>query len=741
MKKFNLTGWPGRIISAVLAVLCLAGTHFFMSQGLAQLTEARQLERLPVTPIAALAQGPYLVSGVAEASNGTLKTPYSGSQALYYEYKLTEEYRDSDGDLRTRVLESGQRGGAFRLTDTSGQSTVQPPAALNTVDWNIPRSYQSEQGKRTYTEWSLEPGDSVNVVGNFSRAGKNAAASTLTFQGLSDHHLPALVSEQALGTDSGDRLFQASIRISLATGLLALGIALALPILKIHRFWVYLVVMTLSVTGTLSVLGITQLKKEWQAISNLYETRYQQATGATGNSMALADVAAYKRLIDRNTSGLLDQWMARQVLEKNLALPELSSETEARAQAIANSRPRGQFQHSTVSIALSAGSALAALLLLWLAIRTVKFKRLVEALPTISSQGTSHGLCELKGMIEVDDQCPFIRDPLLDEKCIAFDYTVKEKRGSGKNARWKTIEHQKNAVPFWLEDNHGKIKIDPEGADFEYHKHHTETRGDRRYSVSFMDTFINVYCLGFAGLDQNQPDRLTIQQDSESPFLISAREESDILIDRGAKGFVGVAASLGLILFATTALLSADGSFSPDNLLTSALAVPMVLLGYIGILHYNDIVFLENRVKRARANIDTILQQRHDLWPNLEAIVKASMAHERDLQTAIAKLRAVNLKAVNTPEETDKLIAFEQTLKNKLVARVEDYPDMKNHDVMQQFMAIMTRTENYLSLLRNSYTDSAKIYNTRIQSFPDLILAKLFRFRPYDYFLTEKSIF
>lgn len=43
-------------------------------------------------------------------------------------------------------------------------------------------------------------------------------------------------------------------------------------------------------------------------------------------------------------------------------------------------------------------------------------------------------------------------------------------------------------------------------------------------------------------------------------------------------------------------------------------------------------------------------------------------------------------------------------------------------------MSIMAETENYLSLLRNSYTESAMIYNTRIQSFPDVILAKLFRF-------------
>lgn len=119
---------------------------------------------------------------------------------------------------------------------------------------------------------------------------------------------------------------------------------------------------------------------------------------------------------------------------------------------------------------------------------------------------------------------------------------------------------------------------------------------------------------------------------------------------------------------------------------------------------------------------------------DLERVVKASMAYERDLQTAIARLRSVDPRLIDTPKETDQLIAFEQELKTRILARIENYPDLKNNEVMQQFMDIMARTEDYLSLLRNSYSDSATIYNTRIQSFPDVILAGLFRFRSCDYF-------
>lgn len=740
MRRFNLSGLPGRIITALLAVACLIGAYFLMQTGLNELSQARQLERLPVTPIAALSKGPYLISGTIDAREGTITAPYSGAEAVYAEYRLTEEYRDSDGDLRTRVLESGQRSVDFQLADHTGSTVIDSPDVTDTVDWNVSRSYSRESGRKTYEEWTLVAGNTVRVVGQF-----NATSNQMAFTGLDAASLPALVSDKSLGSDSGDRLFKAAIYISMATGLLALGVALFLPLFKVHRFWVYLTIMSVTLVGTLSVVGVTQLQKEWKSIERLYEGRYQQVESASGDQLRLADVAALKRLIDRNTSGWLDRWMAKATLEKNLPLPALDAATEARVEDIVAKRPKGRFTHSGLSLGLSAGSVLLALIVLYFAIKTVKFKRLVEAVPTSSTQGASFGLCELKGMIELTEKESFLTDPLLNEKCVAFDYKVQEKRGSGKNSRWETIEQITERLPFLLEDPHGNIRVEPDGANIEYPKYHTETRGNRRYSVKVLDAFTNVYCLGLAGLDSEKPDHLTIQKDdnggASSEFLISYRSEDEILINRASFGFAGVALSLGLALFGTTAFLAADGLFSPSNLLASAMSVPVLLLVYIAILHYNDIVFLHNRVERARANIDTILQQRHDLWPNLEKIVKASMAHERDLQTAIAKLRSVNPSAITNPKQADELMAFEQEFTRRLQARIEDYPDMKNHTVISKFMTIMADTENYLSLLRNSHTESAEIYNTRIQSFPDVILAKLFGFKPCDYFLTEKSIF
>ena len=723
-RRFNIASKPGRLIMALLAVAALGGAYYLMHEGLNQLSQARQLERLPETPIGALAGGPYAIAGKVSDRSSTVTTPYSTQKAVYVRYKLEEEYRDSDGDRHVRTLDSGEWGGPFVLEDDSGSVSIDTDFPESGIEWHLKRSYYREVGDRMYSEWALVPGDHARVVGRYQPTDRE-----FVFRDLSRFSLPPMVSSQSLEVDGGDRLFGAAIRISIATGLLALGLALTLTALNIHRFWIYVITLSVVVTGGLSTLGIARLNAEWSAIASLYETRFDALESSRQNPLLLADVAALEQLIRRSTSGWLDQWMFQRVVENRLPVPPLDDNTAAMAQQIVERQPHGHYQHSWISWALTLASFILAIALLYLAIRAVQFKRLMEAVPTSSTRGLSFGLSELKGMVDTDDAFPPLRDPLTDQKCIAFDYKVEERRGSGKDEKWHTIEHTSECVPFWLEDSEGQVLIQPEGADIEYPRIHSETRGDRRYTVRFLDTLINVYCIGFAGLDRDRPDHLTIQQDDGTPFLISANKEDDIILDRGARGFVGVALSLGLFLFAATALMASDGNFSPDNLILSALTVPVVLCLYIGILHYNDIIFLKNRVERARANIDTILQQRHDLWPNLEKAVKGYLAHEKKLLEAIGRLRSADPSALGAQGKTDQLIGFEQQVTAALQARIENYPDLKGNTVVQQFMAMMAETENYLALLRNSYTESAKIYNTRIQSLPDIILAKLFRFK------------
>lgn len=734
MARIGLASTPGRIVLTILALVCMAGSWHLMQQGLGQMAEARQMDRLPITPLAAVVDGPYLVEGTASGELGTRKTPYSATPAVYFRYRLQEEYRDSDGDRRTRTLDSGRWGDAFQLTDQSGSITLNPAINTADVEWSLGRTFQRREGDLIYSEWALRPGDITYAVGRFS-----PQHHALVFDGLRSFNLPALISTHPLDAKGGERLLSAGIRIAIATGLLALGLALALTALKIHRLWVYMLIMTVSVSGTLSWLGVSRLTEEWNAIATLYEGRYRQFQSDKASTLVRADLAALEQLIRHSTSGWLDRRMFQKAVAQRLPMPELDDQAAAMAKAAVERKQPARLDYALPGLLATIGAGLLGLFLMYLAIKTIKLKRLIEALPTSSAGGLSFGLSELKGRVETDGRHPPLRDPLKNEACVAYHYTVEERRGSGKDEKWKTIESRKEQAAFWLEDDHGRVLVNPEGATIEYPKIHTETRGDRRYTVRLLDTPANIYCLGFAGLDNQQPDQLRIQQDQDSPFLISAKEEDHIVLNRGARSFVSIAASLGLFLFTATSLLAADGRFSPDNLLLSALMVPLVLCLYLGVLHYNDMVFLKNRVNRARANIDTILQQRHDLWPMLENTVKAAMAHEKQLMTHIASLRAEPPASMESAANVEQTLAREQAATQVLKARIEDYPEMKNHEVVGRFIAIMADTESYLALLRNSYTDSAMIYNTRIQTLPDLLLAWLFRFRPVSQFSKDGS--
>ncbi len=718
------------IIPGLLAALSLGGAFYLMQTGLENLIEARQTERLPVTPVQALAEGPYALGGVISAERGTLTTPYSGTEAVYYRYRLEEEYRDSDGNRRTRTIDSGQDGRPFVLVDDTGSVVIHTGYDISGVDWDVRQTHRSRSGNRIRTEWALKPGGTVEVVGSYE-----PSEGHVVFNDMARFDLPALVSARGLHLAGGDRLFQAAMRISGAAGLLALGIALGMTALRIHRFWVYVLVMSVGVTGTLGVLGVNKLNSEWSSVLAMYEKRHSHLSTRSDDAPFLADLYAFRQLIERNTDGYLDQWMFRRLVEKQLSLPAVDDQVAGLAREVISSKPQTHFEHATLAWLGVIGGVLAGFVLIWRAIGNVKFKRLVEHVPTSRTRGLSFGLSELKGVVETCEENPPLRCPLKHADCVAYKYWVEERRGSGKNAKWVTVETENKQVPFWLEDDEGRVLVYPEGAEIEFPNYYNERHGDHRYNVRWFDTYARTYCLGFAGLDPNKPDRLAIQQDAESPFFMTSRTADEVIRSRGAQGFIGTAFSLGLFLFGATAMLAMDGNFSPDNLLFSALIVPVVLGIYISILHFNDIVFLKNRVGRARANIDTVLQQRHDLWPALETVVKAYLSHESKLLRAIGTLRS------NPPSGNDPMGRIARRLRNEervrkaIQIRAEKYPDLQGDAVIRKFMDTMAETENYLSLLRNGYTESVEIYNTRIQSVPDVILAYLFRFRPAEQFV------
>ena len=148
---------------------------------------------------------------------------------------------------------------------------------------------------------------------------------------------------------------------------------------------------------------------------------------------------------------------------------------------------------------------------------------------------------------------------------------------------------------------------------------------------------------------------------------------------------------------------------------------------------YNRLVSLRNQVDNAWRQIDVQLKRRHDLIPNLVEAVKGYMQFERDTLTQVVEARA---KAVSAPDQTSRMAAENQITAGlgKLLAVMENYPQLKADENVLKLQEELTTTENQLAFARQAYNDVVLDLNTRIQSFPSNIIANNFGFHPADYF-------
>jgi LemA protein len=148
---------------------------------------------------------------------------------------------------------------------------------------------------------------------------------------------------------------------------------------------------------------------------------------------------------------------------------------------------------------------------------------------------------------------------------------------------------------------------------------------------------------------------------------------------------------------------------------------------------YNRLVSLRNQVDNAWRQIDVQLKRRHDLIPNLVEAVKGYMQFERDTLTQVVEARA---KAVSAPDQASRMVAENQITAGlgKLLAVMENYPQLKADENVLKLQEELTTTENQLAFARQAYNDVVLELNTRIQTFPTNIIANNFGFHPAEYF-------
>jgi LemA protein len=164
-----------------------------------------------------------------------------------------------------------------------------------------------------------------------------------------------------------------------------------------------------------------------------------------------------------------------------------------------------------------------------------------------------------------------------------------------------------------------------------------------------------------------------------------------------------------------------------------AVALLLVILTFLVITTYNDVVGLRLRIDKAWANIDVILHQRHDQLPALVDAVRGVLEFEREVLDEVTRSRAGYRPEAAIPDQASTSEATTEAIRS-LFAVVERYPDLKSQANVLALQESIERLEAMLAARRELYNDQVYRYNTRIQQLPGLLLAGPFRWHARPFF-------
>lgn len=159
-----------------------------------------------------------------------------------------------------------------------------------------------------------------------------------------------------------------------------------------------------------------------------------------------------------------------------------------------------------------------------------------------------------------------------------------------------------------------------------------------------------------------------------------------------------------------------------------AIIVVVIIIAIPIASSYNNLVKLEQNVNIALSNIDTQLQRRSDLIPNLVNTVKGYASQEKDIFTQIADARSKLAGATNVTDQANADGELTNALSRLLVV-VENYPDLKSNKNFQDLSVQLEGTENRITIARQDYNTAVTAYNTKRKSFPSNITAMIFGFK------------
>jgi LemA protein len=155
-------------------------------------------------------------------------------------------------------------------------------------------------------------------------------------------------------------------------------------------------------------------------------------------------------------------------------------------------------------------------------------------------------------------------------------------------------------------------------------------------------------------------------------------------------------------------------------------------------LFYNRMVSRRQAVDNSWAQIETALQRRHDLIPNLVEAVKGYAKHEQDTFERVTKARSGAIEAQAPPTQAAAEDGLTAAI-GRLMVVAEQYPELRATENFQKLQESLSETEDQIAITRRVYNDTVQTYNTLIQQFPAVLVANAFHFEPRQYFDAPKE--
>lgn len=718
------------LLRLFLIAICIAAGAGLASCSFDQLRKVRQLERVPESKAIELLPGEAKTKGqAAPYQDQLLQAPFTNTACVYYIELIERKETDSDGDTRWVTEKREVQGVDFLVRDDTGAVLLLDPEKGDVV--KAQQKYSRTEGDMRYTEYRIDPGDQLFVSGYIvMRQGEPA----FSFTNPGDY-VPMVSSEPELEERRGMAM-GSIVACGFAVAFWSVAMMFLCSILRIHLSIVFFTLQGFVIAGSLVWFGLHATRLELVAaqerIERIGEVRLQLLRDLTGDPYvnwqtlpSLGDRADREGL--RGRAAIISYAQAVSRFNTAISAPpesiialvgriprfdppkldaSLKSEFEKRELAFQPTRiwPIGAWIMIGASVVL-------ALVFSKLGFSTVIRKRLIENIPTTKTAGVTYGLNELVGTAVIEPPDPPLQGPLSNLPCVHYHYVIKEKRGSGKKARWVTIRDEKRETGFLCRDAEGEIAVLPEGAEILASKSTRKREGRRIYTEKRIEVGDKIYLLGAALLDEESGDHLVMRRgEDQQKMLLSNLSEVEVLLHKARVAFAWMTAAMNCASFGALALFALIGGLNALTYGFAALGPAIYALLILGILMFNDLVFLRQRTRSTWSNIEVALKKRFDLFDQLQRVASGMIAHEKEVQTKLAQLRG------------------EQHSGPGILALREAYPELQTSELAMQISGQLTRVENEIALMREGYNNAVERYNTRRTHFPEILFAKVGQF-------------